>query len=59
MGLRKWLGLCEHEWDKWETIMEQWTRTRYYGDYEYNFTKTVQTRECKLCGKMQRKEIVK
>ncbi len=57
MGLRKWLGLCEHEWTKWEYAEEVWTSHNSATGYEYSYRKQVQTRKCKNCGKTQREEL--
>ena len=58
MGLRKWLGLCEHDWSKWKFEEESWTNHQANGN-SYNYHKQVQTRTCKTCGRIVREELVK
>ncbi len=57
MGLRKWFGFCEHDWSKWETETSNWSRTSMYSDRTIDFTKIIQTRTCKICGKLGREVI--
>ena len=57
MGLRKWLGLCEHEWTKWETDTSNWTRSSMHSSHKIEFTKITQTRMCKICGRLERNVI--
>jgi len=44
--IRKWLGLCNHNWSFWHPVD---SRTAYS---EVEFTLT-QTRQCSLCKKIQ------
>lgn len=52
--IRKLLGLCPHEWGKWEGATERWTNIYT----NTRFTKEVIVKTCKTCGIKKRKVLI-
>ncbi len=50
--IREILGLCVHDWTKWDYGTEKWSGQSYIDpNYEHTFIKPTQDRKCKKCGK--------
>ncbi len=56
--IRKLLGMCVHDWNKWNFVVESWVEHSLIApNYENRFIKQAQTRTCKKCGLYEKKYI--
>ena len=56
--IRELLGLCVHDWSKWELGEETWGNYNapiYGAELIDTFKKIKQTRRCKNCGEYEKK----